>query len=122
MADKEQPKVATEMKKQAGQRVMPNSGPNHMTFWSIALFLGMACGLISVGFRLAIEQLQRFFYSADDVMLASAAQELPWYTIVFVPILGGLTVGLILNFFNIDSFFSHLRCFSFFDLFIGSLF
>ena len=100
MADKEQPKVATEMKKQAGQGVMPNSGPNHMTFWSIALFLGMACGLISVGFRLAIEQLQRFFYSADDVMLASAAQELPWYTIVFVPILGGLTVGLILHFFN----------------------
>jgi len=76
--------------------------PTRLLFWGIALVLGIGSGLIAVGFRLAISQLQRLFYSADDVMLASAAQAMPWYTIVFVPIFGGLTVGLLMRFFNKD--------------------
>ena len=62
-------------------------------FWLIALVLGIAAGFATVGFRLAISELQEAFYGADGETLASHARNLPWYVILLMPIMGGLIVG-----------------------------
>lgn len=79
------------------------NGPSQIQFWFIALAVGIAAGFAAVGFRLAIEALQGAIYGTDDIaMLHSWAQTLPWYAILVTPILGGLTVGLILDRFTHD--------------------
>jgi len=73
-----------------------------LTLWPVALLIGIATGYLVILFRLAIAYLQRTFYGADDVTIHSAAAALPWYVVLTVPILGGLTVGLILSIFTVD--------------------
>lgn len=82
---------------------MRERGPSQMQFWFIALGIGIAAGFAALGFRLGISALQRAVYGADDLTLASAAERLPWYLILFVPVLGGLVVGLILDRFTPDA-------------------
>tara|TARA_B110000208_G_C11800298_1_gene441739 strand:+ start:3650 stop:5320 length:1671 start_codon:yes stop_codon:yes gene_type:complete len=77
-------------------------GLSQMQFWIIALCIGVASGLATLGFRLAIKYLQLFFYGESGVSLTSAVSELPWFTIVTIPIIGGIIVGLILHFFTKD--------------------
>ena len=77
-------------------------GLSQMQFWVIALCIGVASGLATLGFRLAIKYLQLFFYGESGVSLTSAVSELPWFTIVTIPIIGGIIVGLILHFFTKD--------------------
>ncbi|PIB25068.1 voltage-gated chloride channel [Amylibacter kogurei] len=80
-----------------------DSAPAQTKFWLIALFLGIAAGLATVAFRLAISEIQAFLYGADDLMLASTAQHLPWFWVLVIPIIGGLIVGLILHRFTPDA-------------------
>ncbi len=68
-----------------------------MALWGVALVLGVAVGYAVIGFRLAISRLQTLFYGADDIMLHSTAAALPWYVVLFLPVLGGLAVGLLLG-------------------------
>ncbi|MEM1237448.1 MAG: chloride channel protein [Pseudomonadota bacterium] len=78
-------------------------GPSQIQFWFIALSIGIASGLVAVGFRLAVEALQGAIYGTDDIaMLHSWARTLPWYWVLVTPIVGGLAVGLILNRFTDD--------------------
>jgi CIC family chloride channel protein len=79
-----------------------HSGPGQLQFWIIALFIGIAAGFATLGFRLAITWLQTQLYGESDVLLASAASELPWYLVMGLPIFGGLLVGLILHRFTPD--------------------
>nr|WP_242652244.1 chloride channel protein [Limimaricola pyoseonensis] len=66
--------------------------------------LGGAAGLAAIAFRAGIEWLQAMLYDTDDVaMLHSFAASLPWYWLVAVPALGGLTVGLLLDRFTEDA-------------------
>ncbi len=78
-------------------------GPGQVQFWFIALLIGIAAGTAALFFRKGIEALQAFLYGTDNVnLLHSFAETLPWYWIVLIPVLGGLTVGLILHRFTSD--------------------
>ncbi|GAA3854647.1 chloride channel protein [Celeribacter arenosi] len=80
-----------------------NRGPNQIQFWFIALAIGVASGFSALLFRKGINALQAFLYGTDDVrQLHSFASDLPWYWILMLPILGGLVVGIILNWFTPD--------------------
>ena len=86
-----------------GWRVLRRRGPDQVQFWFIALAIGVAAGFAALGFRLGIEKLQAALYGTADIAhLHSFAQTLPWGWIVAIPTLGGLTVGLILNWFTPD--------------------
>ncbi|MCA8884151.1 MAG: chloride channel protein [Rhodobacteraceae bacterium] len=85
-----------------GWRTLRTKGPGEIQFWFIALLVGCAAGLAALVFRKGITFLQTTFYGNHDVMLASAARELPWWWVLILPILGGLAVGLILNRFTDD--------------------
>jgi len=83
--------------------VMRARGPSQFQFWLIALAIGIAAGTAAVLFRAAITALQTTVYRARDMgNVHSAAELLPWYWLLAVPILGGLAVGLILHRFTPD--------------------
>ncbi|MCT8328469.1 chloride channel protein [Acidimangrovimonas sediminis] len=81
---------------------MRAAGPSQIQFWFIALALGVAAGTAALFFRKAISAIQTAIYGTDDVLLASAAEWLPWWWILSIPALGGLAVGLILHRFTPD--------------------
>ncbi len=83
-------------------RLIRRRGPDQAGFWFIALLVGIASGLVALGFRLAISWLQNTFYGADDFLLASRAEMLPVWLVLGLPILGGLAVGLILTRYTPD--------------------
>ena len=85
-----------------GWTTLRRKGPGQIQFWFIALAVGIVAGFAAVGFRLAVSQLQTFFYGIDEVGLATAASNLPWWWVLTLPVLGGLTVGLILHWFTDD--------------------
>ena len=87
-----------------GWHVLLTRGPGKVTFWFIALLIGIAAGFAALFFRKAINYLQATLYGTEDVqMLHSFLSGLPWYWVVLIPTLGGLTVGLILHHFTHDA-------------------
>ncbi|MGF1502178.1 MAG: chloride channel protein [Paracoccaceae bacterium] len=78
-------------------RDLPQLHPHAGWLWPVALLLGVAVGYAVTGFRLAISGLQFLFYGVDDAMLHSAAAEAHWAQVLFLPVLGGLAVGLLLT-------------------------
>jgi CIC family chloride channel protein len=85
-----------------GWCAMRDRGPGQVQFWLIAFVIGIAAGFAALGFRKGIIGLQSYVYGTNDVMLASHLKTLPWYWVVFVPIIGGLVVGIILHLFTPD--------------------
>ena len=85
-----------------GWYVMRHRGPHHVTFWVLALVIGVVAGGVALGFRKGITWLQTHAYTTTDVHLHSVASELPWYWLLILPILGGLAVGQILHRFTPD--------------------
>ncbi|AXT25435.1 chloride channel protein [Ruegeria sp. AD91A] len=84
-------------------RVMLRRGPSQIQFWFIALAIGIAAGFMALGFRKAIRALQAYLYDTDDILLLhSHAEKLPWFMVLIIPIIGGLIVGVILNWFTND--------------------
>nr|WP_246002252.1 chloride channel protein [Pacificibacter maritimus] len=78
-------------------------GPSQVQFWFIALLIGVASGFAALFFRKSITALQSFLYGVEDVSrLHSAASELPWFWVLSIPVIGGLAVGVILNWFTPD--------------------
>jgi CIC family chloride channel protein len=78
-------------------------GPSQIQFWFIALLIGVASGFAALFFRKFINALQSFLYGVDDLnVLHSAARDLPWFWVLSLPVLGGLVVGVILNWFTPD--------------------
>lgn len=72
-------------------------GPSQLTFWLLALVIGVAAGMAALGFRVAISEIQGLLYGADDHTLATTLGSLDWKWVVGIPVLGGLAVGLILG-------------------------
>ncbi len=99
---KERPKLTQPAQFAQALRVVRQHGIGQIRFWFIALLVGILAGSAAVAFRIGISALQAWIYGADDVMLASAARDLPWYIVLSAPILGGLVVGLILTKFTPD--------------------
>lgn len=86
-----------------GWKVMRHRGPDKVTFWFIALLIGVAAGFAALFFRKGINWLQATLYGTDDVQnLHSFISGLSWYWVVLIPTLGGLVVGLILHHFTND--------------------
>jgi chloride channel protein, CIC family len=86
-----------------GWRVLREKGPSQITFWFIALLIGIAAGFAALFFRKGINALQHALYGVEDVrLLHSFAEGLPWYVILLIPVAGGLVVGLILHRFTPD--------------------
>ncbi|VAW02894.1 Voltage-gated chloride channel family protein [hydrothermal vent metagenome] len=78
-------------------------GPSQFQFWLIALIIGIAAGFAALFFRKGITALQGLVYGSDDAArINTIAGLLPWYWLLLIPILGGLTVGLILHWFTPD--------------------
>ncbi|WP_298492052.1 chloride channel protein [uncultured Maritimibacter sp.] len=78
--------------------VIRTEGPGQAQFWVIALVIGIAAGTAALFFRKGIERLQAFLYGTDDVAhLHSFAETLPWFLILVLPAVGGLIVGIVLN-------------------------
>ncbi|MFK7838080.1 MAG: chloride channel protein [Sulfitobacter sp.] len=87
-----------------GWQVIRHRGPGKVTFWFIALLIGIAAGLAALVFRKSINWLQATFYGTDDVQyLHTFISGLDWYWVVLIPTFGGLAVGLILHHFTPDA-------------------
>ncbi|MCX7559361.1 chloride channel protein [Sulfitobacter sp. F26204] len=85
-------------------QVIRHRGPGKVTFWFIALVIGVAAGFAALLFRKGIDFLQETLYGTEDVnTLHSFISGLEWYWVVLIPTLGGLTVGLILHHFTNDA-------------------
>ncbi|SDF43716.1 chloride channel protein [Sulfitobacter delicatus] len=86
-----------------GWHILRTQGPGKITFWFIALLVGIAAGFAALFFRKGINWLQATLYGTDDVQfLHSFLAGLPWYWVVLIPTIGGLLVGLILHRFTND--------------------
>ncbi|MDO6511104.1 chloride channel protein [Celeribacter halophilus] len=78
-------------------------GPSQIQFWFIALLIGIASGFAALGFRKGIDLLQGMLYGTPDLRhLHTFASDLPWYWVLFLPVFGGLVVGIVLNWFTPD--------------------
>ncbi|MEH6644128.1 chloride channel protein [Sulfitobacter sp.] len=87
-----------------GWRVLRQKGPGKITFWFIALLVGVAAGFAALFFRKGIYWLQTTLYGTDDVQhLHSFIIGLDWYWVVLIPTVGGLVSGLILHHFTRDA-------------------
>ncbi|UZD91829.1 chloride channel protein [Cognatishimia activa] len=87
-----------------GWKILITRGPSKFQFWLIALLVGVASGFAALLFRKAIEWLQSTIYGTENInRLHSFAETLPWYWILFIPIAGGLVVGLLLDRFSKDA-------------------
>lgn len=83
--------------------IVRERGPGKITFWFIALIIGIAAGFAALFFRKGINWLQSTLYGTEDVQsLHSFISGLSWYYVVLIPTLGGLVVGLILHYFTND--------------------
>ncbi len=99
-----------------GWEVVLHRGPGKITFWFIALLIGVAAGFAALFFRKGIYWLQTTVYGTDDVFkLHTFISGLDWYWVILIPTLGGLTVGLILHYFTPDA-----RARSVADVILGS--
>ncbi len=99
-----------------GWRVLRQKGPSKVTFWFIALLIGIAAGFAALLFRKAINLLQQTLYGTDDTQhLHSFISGLEWYWIILIPTVGGLISGLILHHFTKDA-----RARSVADVIVGS--
>ena len=66
----------------------------------LAGLIGVAAAYGSIRFRELIALIQGAGFASMGGPLVAAAAQLPWWQIVLVPTLGGLTVGLLVRFFQ----------------------
>ncbi|WP_432449886.1 chloride channel protein [Aliiroseovarius marinus] len=86
-----------------GWKLWRENASSQLQFWCLALVIGVASGFAALLFRKGIETLQASLYGTDDLAhLHSFAQTLPWYWILLLPAVGGLVVGVVLNWFTHD--------------------
>lgn len=100
----------------AAWQVLRQKGPGKITFWFIALVVGIAAGFAALFFRKGVNWLQEALYGTDDVQhLHSFISGLDWYLVILIPTAGGLVSGLILHHFTRDA-----RARSVADVIVGS--
>lgn len=97
-----QTRTVTELAQKAWSLCV-HSGPAQVRFWFIAALVGIAAGFATLGFRIAIEELQQTIYGNVDIkLLHTHAATLPWWFLLVTPAIGGLIVGIILHNFTPD--------------------
>jgi CIC family chloride channel protein len=70
---------------------------SQLILWPIAVATGIVTGYAVILFRTGILWLESIFYGASDEVIHSVAAQLPWHLVLFMPVFGGLVVGLILT-------------------------
>lgn len=86
-----------------GDRIAPNVrkmlDDRQPIIWLLGALIGVVVGYAVWGFRLAIGSVQALWLGhASHDSVATLASGKPWWLILFVPALGGLLVGLFLQF------------------------
>ncbi len=65
----------------------------------LAVGIGLTAGLAAIGFRYAIDFVQRLGFGFGGEQVVALADALPAWRLLLVPLLGGLVVGLFVHFF-----------------------
>ncbi len=65
----------------------------------LAVAIGLMAGLAAIGFRYAIDYVQRLGFGFGGEQVATLVGALPGWRVLLVPALGGLAVGLLVHFF-----------------------
>jgi len=65
----------------------------------LAVAIGLMAGLAAIGFRYAIDFVQRWGFGFGGEKVATLAGALPGWRTLLVPLLGGLAVGILVHFF-----------------------
>ena len=74
-------------------------GRNDQVILSVlSLIIGIAAGMAAIGFREAIDLVQRASFGFGGETVATLAGALPWWQLLLVPALGGLAVGLFVTY------------------------
>lgn len=71
-----------------------NEFSEHIRLTLLAVLVGFAAGLASVGFKIMIRFFQSQFWRAPDIISAVTSQ--PWYFTLLIPALGGLIISPII--------------------------
>ena len=67
--------------------------------WVLAAATGLLVGLAAIAFREAIGLVQLLWLGTRSEDMLFEARALPWFALLLVPALGGLVVGVVLEFF-----------------------
>lgn len=70
----------------------------HLTLVALALVVGIAAAYGALVFRIGVEEIQKLGYGIYLGEVILEAGTLPWWQILAVPAIGGLLVGIILQF------------------------
>ncbi len=62
-----------------------------------SLIVGLLAGYGALGFRLLIAEIQNFFYGFRSELVVTETVSLPWWQILFIPVIGGLIIGVFLK-------------------------
>ncbi len=86
----------------AGRWMVPNlkqfQATRQPVVWLLAALIGLATGAAAIVFRLAIGAFQLPWLGTMSEAVAKAARAEPWWVIVIAPAVGGLAVGLMLQY------------------------
>lgn len=63
-----------------------------------ALIVGLLSGYGALGFRMLVAEIQNFAYGFRHELVISNTAALPWWQILFVPVIGGLLIGIFFKF------------------------
>lgn len=66
--------------------------------WLLAMVIGVGVAYVAILFRLAISVIQLPWLGTMSERVFEAASALPWYAILLAPAIGGLLVGLLLQY------------------------
>ncbi len=66
--------------------------------WILALMLGIGVAYAAILFRLGIEAITVLFYDTTEANLFSVTAQMPWWQLLLLPTVGGLVIGLLLQF------------------------
>jgi len=61
----------------------------------LSVLIGLGGGAAAVLFRLAVDEVQRLLYGADERTLYTMMLKLPWWHLLLAPVAAGLVIGLV---------------------------
>jgi CIC family chloride channel protein len=88
----------SELKQKAEHAIGDLSRTRQPVVWAVALLIGIIVAYAAIAFRLAIRSFQYLSFGANTESLAASTLSLPWWQLLLAPTLGGVAVGVFLQF------------------------